>query len=292
MPLNTLFAAERRLDFPYSPDAGLYRDPAGKWIIADVDGPAVAAVGCQLVPIPSGSYWSPTDPGGPSAAVNVLLGRTTVPEGVSRTVTLPYTGAGWWLNAPGPVQLDDDSSPVDAGGLPTPFFRRIQGEGEATIIPADRRCLELIRAAADAPKLLPGYAARGVSRVVPTGGSWWPGGRGEVRPILSHMNALSFFVEVPAGAVGLRIERTYDRFHGRQRARLLVDEEFCGWWYDPGEDRHARWARSSCGAELTPAETDRVVRITIDPPAGVALWTWAELAVFALTPCEPGAPDR
>ncbi|MDX2064216.1 MAG: hypothetical protein SFX74_00590 [Fimbriimonadaceae bacterium] len=285
--MDKLHPAERRLEFPCAAAEGLYRDRSGRWVIADADGPALAwteSSAAEPIVIPDGQAWSPTDREVAGSRIVTLLGRTAMPTGVSTAVDLPYEGAGWIVDALEDVTIDDDPRPVKAGGLPTPFFRRIGGAGRATVLPAETSGRELLRVTADSPGALPEYAARGVSRVVTTEGRWVADGPIESRPVVSHMNALSFRVEVPPDATGLRIERVYDQFHGRQRARVLINGRFAAWWYDPREDRIARWSASSSGATLLPEDAREPVTITIDPPAGVALWTWCELRVFALSP--------
>jgi hypothetical protein len=95
------------------------------------------------------------------------------------------------------------------------------------------------------------------------------GGRSEVACHVMHLNRMSFEMRAESNAAALLIRRTYDRFHGRQRARVLVNGEAVGWWYAPWEDRVDRWAQDIF---LVPEPGARAT-IEIDPVAGSPLWS-------------------
>ena len=96
--------------------------------------------------------------------------------------------------------------------------------------------------------------------------------------VASHLNAASWTVPISPIAVGLRLRKVYDRFHGRQRARVLIDGQFATWWYEPEENRSARWAISEIGFTIEPGRDS--VTVTIDPPAGAPLWSVSEMTVM------------
>jgi hypothetical protein len=103
-----------------------------------------------------------------------------------------------------------------------------------------------------------------------------------VAPIASHLNAAEWRTALPNGATGLILRRTYDQFHGRQRARVFVDGRLTGWWYDAQEDRGARWAVSDYGVSSEHLEAKSEVTIAIEPPAGSPLWSVSRVEVYAL----------
>ena len=82
---------------------------------------------------------------------------------------------------------------------------------------------------------------------------------------------------------GLILRKRFDRFHGRQRARVFVDGQFAGWWYEAGENRIHRWGVTDFGIDGRFTKGKDSVLITIEPPAGVPLWSVSRLDLFALT---------
>lgn len=123
-----------------------------------------------------------------------------------------------------------------------------------------------------------GFACRNISERVPLG---------EVR-VASFLTAATWNVNAPCGAVGLILRRTYDAFHGRQRARVLLQGEMAGWWYDPIEERGSRRVATSAFAmALNPSSEPRSVAIAIDPPAGTPLFSLATLQVYGIWPESP-----
>jgi hypothetical protein len=93
---------------------------------------------------------------------------------------------------------------------------------------------------------------------------------------------MSFEVELPLSCQGLRLRKTYDRFHGRQRAWVKVNGRRVGMWYAPVEDRGRRWAVAEFGIEPEHLPESGSVRIAIDPPAGTPLWSYSDLEIYAL----------
>lgn len=110
-------------------------------------------------------------------------------------------------------------------------------------------------------------------------------GRGEpvAAPVFSHLNRASWTVQIPRQAEILIIQRSFDAFHGLQRARVFLDEELVGWWHGPLQDRLCRWAADSFHTRLKPDQKGRAVRITLDPPAGVPLFSLSQIRVFVMS---------
>jgi len=98
----------------------------------------------------------------------------------------------------------------------------------------------------------------------------------------SHLNRMAFDISIDPQNVGVVLRRTYDRFHGRQRARVLVDGVPIGYWYAPIEDRKNRWAEDEFFIPIGFTAGKSKVRIEIDPPAGTPLWDVSEYLVFAV----------
>lgn len=109
-------------------------------------------------------------------------------------------------------------------------------------------------------------------------------GRGELiaQPVFSHLNRACWNVTIPPEAEILIIEREFDAFHGLQRARVFLDDQMAGWWHAPLQDRLNRWAQDSCHLRLNNSQRGRTIRITIDPPAGVPLFSLGRIRVFAM----------
>jgi len=104
----------------------------------------------------------------------------------------------------------------------------------------------------------------------------------EPRTILSHLNEASFTVQTPTETEGLILVKIYDRFHGRQRARVLVDGTDTGIWYEPHQDRTHRWAWGYYGIPKEHLKPNETQTITIDPPSGTPLWSVGRIEVWNL----------
>lgn len=98
----------------------------------------------------------------------------------------------------------------------------------------------------------------------------------------SHLNRMSFDIAIDPQNEGVVLRRTYDRFHGRQRARVLVDGVPIGYWYAPIEDRKNRWAEDEFTIPVGFTAGKSKVRVEIDPTAGTPLWDVSEYLVFAV----------
>ncbi|CAN5536287.1 hypothetical protein BH11ARM2_BH11ARM2_30540 [soil metagenome] len=174
-------------------------------------------------------------------------GREAV--GDAESVPLPYGGSGWLIRCAGEVFADGEADSANScSSFPTPFFRRLEGRGAVSILRAPeawrKASLEI--------------DAKGTSHPHPVHGC------------RSVLNELTMTVEVPDRGAPLRLWRTYDRFHGRQRARVFANEVPVGWWRDALEDRGRRISTSAFGFHA-PGGT---VRIKILPQPGTALWSF------------------
>lgn len=98
----------------------------------------------------------------------------------------------------------------------------------------------------------------------------------------SHLNRMSFDAIINMENNGIVIRKTYDRFHGRQRARVLIDGENAGWWYLPRENREKRWADADFRIAKNFTEGKTKIRIEIDPSAGSPLWNVSSYKVFSI----------
>lgn len=98
----------------------------------------------------------------------------------------------------------------------------------------------------------------------------------------SHLNTASWTLPLLEGTRAVLMTKTHDRFHGRQRARVLVDGAVVGWWHLPRQDRRARWGIAHFWIPAPFVAGKEHVEVSIDPPAGVPLWSVGEVRQRAL----------
>jgi hypothetical protein len=98
----------------------------------------------------------------------------------------------------------------------------------------------------------------------------------------THLNAMSFTLKLDASNSGVLLRRVYDQFHGRQRARVLVDGVCVGTWYAPEENRHSRWAERDFFLPASFTKGKETIEVEIDPIAGTPLWSVAEYRAIRL----------
>jgi hypothetical protein len=263
----------------------LYRDASGTNVLVDVDGPGYHDLdGLSATPFEDFVTLTSEVP----IVIPVGLGRLSAPEGITEPVRPPIFGAGWITSLEMPVHVDGLRPPFEhiSSEVPCPFFREVKSEGYITVIWADSIETKLQDrwhvGDVEARKRYD-VIAQNQTKLFPVASAWEDGVpfTGEHQ---SFLNSFSWAQPLPPNCTGLRLRKTYDRFHGRQRARVLVDGEFVGWWYEPREDRERRWATSEFGIDRRWLEGKSQVRITLDPPAGVALWSMAEVHVWTITP--------
>jgi len=198
-----------------------------------------------------------------------------------------YIGCGWVVAARGAVIADGR---LDGDGInplfPTPFFREAYcAEGFTVVVDPSTRCELVDRFSIDDGVALGarGWRVQNVSAITVLD-STDELGRGVRGAVASHLNRASWRVAIPAENRGLILRRSYDRFHGRQRARVFVDGVLAGWWYEASQDRVRRWGLGDFGiaAEFTAGKSE--VEIGIDPPGGAPLWSVGDYSLFALLP--------
>jgi hypothetical protein len=194
-----------------------------------------------------------------------------------------YSGAGWLVGGEGKWQLDDRNEWVEPKG-PAPIFRSAKGKGRLQVV-ADTRTRCILADAwdiddADALKQR-GWTVQNMSKLRPLD-SRFADGSSRNAMVASHLNAGHWTSPIPPDNMGIVLRRYYDRFHGRQRARIHVDGETVGVWYEPREDRIQRWAVSDFGIPATSTVGKSSLRITVDPPSGVSLWSVSRVEVWAL----------
>lgn len=229
--------------------------------------------------------------------VSIAASNVSVPSpsiGVIE-VPLPYFGAGWLISGTGLVSDDRheiNSEPSSA--FPIPFFRSLASApptnrphscetdiGRALVVPATSAC-RLLDAFdfgdADALKAR-GFQVQNMSKLSRLSSTFSDGVAREGY-VASHLNRATWRLAVPENCNGLILRKLYDRFHGRQRARVLIDGEFKGYWYEPKEDRVNRWGMSDFGLELSGPSRARTIEITIDPPPGTPLWSVSRVEVY------------
>ena len=297
-----LSTIENALQFRYFGNDHLYTDHEGRRVIADVEGFGIMRLvtadlpvltvrsevesamfspefdnGAIVLAIGSGEVW-----------VDVIVGRTTLIEGGSIRAEGHFWGCGWIIGASSDFSVDDrmQTAPSPSPQFPIPFFRSVKGTGKWSIIPAPSVRCELvdgISIADEAALKLRGFRVQNISALRELK-SEFADGTVRTAPVASHLNAAVFNVSVPADNLGIIIRKIFDRFHGRQRARVFVDGEFAGWWYEPGEDRTCRWRISDFGVDKALTRGKDRLQITIDPPAGVALWSVSDYQIYALRP--------
>lgn len=286
--------------FRFEGDDCLYRDHHGHRVIADVEGfgrftvlKAEASfltyadeVGSDMF---RGTYeQSLTICATEHGEVSVAVQQGPLPEiGTgAELVSGLVQGAGWVLHAAGELEIDErkESAPEPAPDLPIPFFRSARCSGTMTIALASVTCEFIDGFTIDDAAALKArdFKVQNISDVTLLD-SFFPNGAAREAAVASHLNTASWNCNILLGTTGLIVRKIYDRFHGRQRARVLIDGEFVGWWYEPREDRLTRWGIADFGIDGRWLEGKTEIRISIDPPPGTPLWSVSEIQVFAFS---------
>ena len=276
----------------------IYRDADGNWVVADAEGSGRFGLdeGAHDIVVVRGAC----DPG---KFVGIfrdglmihtrerrhVRGRILpdpsfeIAPAATQRVAGPYAGSGWVVGSAGYFSVDGlhEWVATAARDWPIPFFRSIDTPGTFEILPSSTTCLSLLSVQVGPPEMVPpvSFSVQNVTRSVVLRSAFADGVEHEAA-VCSHLNAAHFDLYVPPGTYGLRLQKVYDAFHGRQRARVLVDGVPVGVWFLPTEDRNHRWRKAEFGFPLRP-DTNRI-RLTIDPPAGSALWSLSEFQVFGL----------
>lgn len=301
--LSTLDSA---LQFRYFGNERLYTDHEGRRVIVDVEGSGVMRLVHAVPPvllIRSENLYPEFTPefkngaivlanGSGEVFVQVLAGRNGSVVGEPLEVDGNYEGCGWVIESPKRFSIDNrhELAPEPDLNFPVPFFRSIAGPGTRTIVPCKAMRCDLVDQfdIGDALALKAhDFKVQNLSKLTEMS-STYSDGTSRTAMVASHLNVASFRVTIPAENSGLILRRTYDRFHGRQRARVHVDGNCVGWWFEGGEDRNSRWHVSDFGIPSGVSAGKSTIQIAIDPPAGVALWSISRIEVFALVDTEPG----
>ncbi len=217
----------------------------------------------------------------------VAFGRSEPVSGMSHCVSLPYLGGGWLVEAEGPVEIDGRKRPCPSPSLewPVPFYAEVRGAGSARVIPFEvplrRERIDAFGVDDEAALMARGFQVQNISKLSVID-SMFENGEPRCAPVASHLNRAIWTLALPEGVRGLILRKTYDRFHGRQRARVLIDGDPVGWWYEPSEDRTARWGISDFGVPERFVRGKAEVQITVDPPAGVPLWSVSLVEAFGI----------
>jgi hypothetical protein len=277
----------------------LYRDHLGRRVVADAEGCGILHVEraeCQLLPVRDGvegtGFPMTYDQSVTLCALGdgvvegwCRTGSTQHPAGEAQTVLLPYSGSGWIVSTGSSVILDDRSELAEIG--PAPFFWRADGEGSAEIVAGTGayRLIDAFDIDDEAALGQRDWQVQNISKLSRLE-SCFPDGTQRSAHVASHLNRASWSLRLPEGCSALILRKLYDRFHGRQRARVLVDGAFAGWWYEPRQDRKARWHVSDFGIPPELVSGKDSVRITVDPPSGTPLWSVSRIEAYGWVPAD------
>lgn len=273
----------------------LYRDHRGRRVLADWEGPGRATCNAgpanvvfepSLVEGFSENGGCATSPSQGASSIHLLLGpRETLPssQGVVSSHAGSVTGGGWVVHCEGPLRVDGrrEWAPVPSPETPVPYlFRAEAARMDVSARPFRATLLDHF-AIGDANALSErGFQVQNISDRT-TLASVFADGTPHAAELASHLNTASWTLSIPSGAHAVILRKVYDRFHGRQRARVLLDGRHAGWWYDPVEDRTCRWAVSDF---LIPSDLCSAGEhnIAVDPVAGSPLWSVSTIEVFAV----------
>lgn len=264
----------------FSDDECIYRDHRRARVLADAEGSGFYSV---LARDDSLEVWADGQPASLAgtfrrellvtasrpgdATVDVVMGRTDPLSAAAVEHADPAQWAGWWV-------------PDDGPAVPEFFGRPGIGVFVASDNPVARLCDSWSIGDTQALRER-GWKVQNLSAVVPLE-ALQEDGTPLVLDHASHLNTASWTSPIAPDNDGVILVRRYDQFHGRQRARVWVDGVVAGWWYRPEQNRERRWAidRFGIAPELTRGKSE--IRIAIDPPAGVPLWSVAQMQVYVL----------
>lgn len=100
----------------------------------------------------------------------------------------------------------------------------------------------------------------------------------------SSLGPVEFDLEIDPDNVGVKLRRRFDQFHGRQRARVIVDGKPVGMWYIAEENTVNRWAERDFFIPASFTQGKSTIHITIDPPASSPLFSHSSYSAFSLVP--------
>ncbi len=280
----------RKARYEFGPGEGLFRGRSGDLAVADADGPGRVVVrrgegllietdrglvgGIEAKFDEWATVWRAEEVG--ATAVEVQWGPEPRLVGPGRA----WAGGCGWVRTGAEGALVD-GVPWGPGEL-VPAFREVVGDAEGwgaeglecVLVDAFDATDPLARKAR-------AWTVQNATDVFEVE-SLLADGTPHVGRHLSHLNAATWTVALPTATEGLRLRKFYDRFHGRQRARVLIDGAFAGWWYEPLQNRERRWAWSEVGVGAEQLLGKAEIRLTVDPPAGTSLWSVSRIEVWAL----------
>ncbi len=290
-----LSPSEKARRFIFSGEDCLYRDHFGRRVVADMEGSGFAWIekaNCPLLVIrdeqsAEGFQWTYESsltvvalaPGEFSVAM-VQPAPPVLAQGAS--VALPFDGSGWLIESQSAVLPDNRHEPSFI--TPLPFFMGLEGSGTAQVVKSSTTCSLIDAFDIDDSDALKArrFTVQNMSKLVELD-SCFPDGTHRRAMVASHLNKASWFIEVPPDSDGLLLRRIYDRFHGRQRARVFIDGAYAGYWYEPEQDRECRWHVSDYGIAAHFGSGKSVIEIAIDPPPGTPLWSISRMEAYALS---------
>lgn len=265
---------------PWESGEGLYRWSDGSRVLLDADGAgrawasrpvrwlteAGSALGVEVVFAEHCVALTPDD-----EPVTVWAGNALNLDGRGES-GLTFSGPGWIVAADW-VCIDGEPRCVwIPGQAPIPVIHRAEGEG-LRFLPSGLQS-----------KMLDAFPFT-KSELMARGGTVTnlsvPAAFETDSPhAASLLNRAEWPLDLPVGTVALALRKSYDRFHGRQRCRVLVNDEAAAWWHLPRENRAIRPGEAWISVPLL-GQTG-TIRLALDPPAGVPLWSIGELEVRAL----------
>lgn len=298
MSLN-LIPGETVIHLSFQGSECLYRDHHGRRVIADFEGQGFARIlqsQCDLQQIRGdgsleefkGSFDDLlllVTPEVGNVDLLVSLGRLETDFSSETLLSESVLGGGWILSAKAPVNVDHGYGVILPGNyeLPIPFYESAVSASGFKYIPS-----RLCGLVTDSLGIHDGealknhdFVVQNMSTVFPLDSSFEDGTRNQGH-VASHLNAAELDVKLDPDNYGVVLQKVFDQFHGRQRARVFVDGEFIGWWYEPRENRRARWSISRFGVPQTHTKGKSSLRLRIEPPAGVPLWSVGRLDVLCL----------
>lgn len=293
--MSPLFSPKAKIwSFSFAEEDSLYRDHDGNRVLADIEGGGEFVIDSRIdlavmvdeVPqnLFRGRYQRSllvTAAGPGRCRVDASEPSTDLPDGPVETGTR-FDGCGYILGATDITDIDGENGGRVGLVFPTPFFFGVSGRKLRVTRTGEH--FELVcgfelsdfEALADV-----GWRVQNSSKLFGLNSSF-PDGTPFLGTVISHLNAASWIVQVPDHCRGLVLRKRYDAFHGRQRARVLVDGVPVGWWYEPWQNRRHRWRWARFGIPAEFIFGKESVTVTIDPPAGSPLWSVSRIEVWAL----------
>lgn len=257
----------------------------GRRVVFATSVPSLVAV---VTPASSGEFeldrgaltW-PTDD---ALRVVARLGPPRVESPHDRACAVPSAngrvdGVGW-IKAGSEVEWLDGDRVGLVAPWDLPFWQAAElGSGSVWLAPIHTRPLASFPCSVRAAQERYGFRVQGQALVSTTA---------DGHPSAYHLGPATWNVPVPVGCLGLLLSKSYDRFHGRQRARVWVDGELAGVWEGWPECRTRREAQTQFGIEGSFLGGKSQVEVTVDPPAGTPLWSWSAYHVCGLFQDPPG----